>query len=326
MLPIARHLAYVLCLVLAAYPLLAKESIEDVGRAFICHFQNKGDAGLVSDELRGPSAKDWTAEEMAAVRRALLAWDAALDNAAPRRLKVGLYWIDFHASGRGVSLGGSILQMVFPHPLSEGAQQVWTRPELIWREGREIEPEGYDILLAFNSKPGLLYLSEEASAAIGSRYDFQSVVMHEVGHSLGIASGLRGAEHDGDAMRTLYHSANGGKTMFYTTFDTLMRNALGESVVERAARRLAESGVASGFNTGERITLAGSPLTIYNPPTFKAGTSGDHFDKADALMQSKCPRGTYLRCITAEELGVMHLMGWKVKSPPLPAPTPQPGD
>ncbi len=310
---VPRILACLLCLVLTLCPLAAKESVLEVGRAFTCHFQNKGDAGLVADELSGPSAKDWTAEEIAAVRRALLAWDDALAGAPPRRLRVGLYWIDFARFGQGVSIGGSIVQIVPPGRLEEGAQRVLTRPELVWREGGEPAAKGYDILLAFNSRPGLLYFGEAADGRIGERYDFQSVVMHEVGHALGIGSALRGARRDGSATRLLYHTENGGKTMFYTTFDALMRNAQGESVVGLAARRLAETGVASSFNAGDSITLAGSPLTILNPPTFKLGTSCDHFDKADALMQGKCPRGSYLRRITAEELGVMRLMGWKTR-------------
>ncbi len=317
---VARHLvrllAGVLCFTLVCCPLAAKESVVEVGRAFTCHFQNKGDAGLVADELRGPSAKDWTAEETAAVRRALEAWDAALADTPPRRLRVGLYWIDFESFGRGLSIGGSIVQIVPPGSHAEGAQRVLTRPELVWREGGE-PGAGYDILLAFNCRPGLLYFGEAADDSIGERYDFQSVVMHEVGHALGIGSALRGVRRDGESTRLLYHTENGGRTMYYTTFDTLMHNAQGESVVRLAARRLAETGVASGVNTGERITLAGSPLTIHNPVRFKLGTSGDHFDKADALMQPKCPPGRYLRRITPEERGVMRLMGWNIRDIPL---------
>ncbi len=307
-----RTLACVLCLILALCPLSAKESVVDVGRAFTCYFQNKGDAGLVSEELRGASARDWTPAEIDAVRRALQAWDDVMADAPPRRLRVGLYWIDFDAFGRGFSLGGSIVQIVPPKALTEGAQMVLTRPELVWREGGE-PGEGYDILLAFNGRPGLLYFGREESEAIGMRYDFQSVVMHEVGHALGIGSALRGALREGALIRLLYHRENGGRTMFYTPFDALMRNGKGESVVELAARRLAESGVPSGFAAGDAISIAGSPLAIYNPPSFKLGSSGDHFDKADALMQSQCPRGSFLRRITAEELGVMKLMGWKVR-------------
>ena len=319
-----RTLACICCLVLTLCPLAAKESIVEVGRAFTCYFQNAGDAGLVSAELRGSSARDWTAEEIGAVRRALEAWDDALADDPPRRLRVGLYWIDFESFGRGMSIGGSIVQVVPPASPADGAQKVLTRPELVWREGGEPGP-GYDILLAFNGRGGLFYVGEEAGSDIGARFDFQSVVMHEAGHALGISSALRGAVREGETLRTVYRTANGGRgrTMLYTTFDTLMRNADGESVVELAARRLAEGGLPSGFNAGEVLSLAGSELTIYNPPSFKDGSSGDHFDKPDALMQPKCPRGTYLRRITEPELGVMRLMGWRVRegaSPASPAP------
>ncbi len=296
------------CLILSLCPLTGNERVVEVGKAFTCHFQNKGDEGLVADELRGPSAKDWTAEEIAAVRRALLAWDEVIETAPPRRLRAGLYWIDFESFGQGKSIGGSIVQIVTPDAAAEGAQRVFTRPEYLWREGRE-PGEGYDILLAFNSKTTLFYLDEAADDGIGARFDFQSVVMHEIGHALGIGSALRGAQREGGAMRTLSHTSPGGRCMLYTTFDTLMRNERGESVVELAARRFAETGVPSGFNTGERITLAGSSLTIHNPAIFKSGTSGDHFESTEALMQSKCPPGRYLRRITPEELGVMRLLG-----------------
>ncbi len=259
------------------------------------------------------SCRDWTEEARAAVRRALEAWDAVIAQEPPRRITVGLYWMDFAAMGRGISMGGSTVQIVPPAPLVPGALLVQTRPERVWRDGVEVDAsQGYDILLCFNCSPGLFYFGAEAGADIGMRHDFQSVIMHEVGHGLGITSAVRRALPQGARLCTACQTVNGGKTMLYTAFDALMVNAAGERVVERAAAQLARTGLASGFDAGETIGLAGSPLRIYNPPAFKSGSSVTHVDREGALMRSSYLPGSFQRLITKEEQGLMKLMGWKV--------------
>ncbi len=305
--------ALALSLLLTAFPLHAKETVLDVGDSFTCHFQNAGDTGKASTDLGGSSMKDWTAEEIAAVKRALLAWDEAITQQPVRRVTVGLYWMDFAAKGRGRSMGGSTVQLVPPKSLAAGPQQIFVRPEKVWRDGENLDPaRGYDILLCFNTRPGLFYFGAKAKGDINMAHDFQSVVMHEVGHGLGITSAVRGAGRDGSVIRTLYQKA-GGKTFLYTSFDALMRNNKGERVVDLAARMMAERGIPSGFAAGEKISIKGSKLPIANPAQFKQGSSVTHFDKDGILMQSSFAPGSFHRDITREEREVMGLMGWKVK-------------
>ncbi len=307
-----RRLALAFGLLLAATPLSATETVLEVGEDFVCYFQNKGDSGKAGTDLGGSSSRDWTKEEIAAVKRALLEWDEAITQKPARRVTVGLYWMDFAAKGRGRSMGGSTVQLVPPRSLSPGGQLIYLRPEKVWRDGENLDPaQGYDILLCFNSRPGLFYFgAKEGDTNLA--HDFQSVVMHEVGHGLGITSAVRGAGRDGNSLRTLYQKMGAG-TYVYTTFDALMRNSKGERVVELAARMMAERGIPSGFTAGEKIRIEGSSLTIANPPQFKQGSSVTHFDKDGILMQSSFAPGSFHREITRAEREVMGLMGWKVK-------------
>ncbi len=307
--PLLRCVACLAALALAPLPLHAKETVVDVGDSFTCHFQNAGDTGLAHTDLGGSSNKDWTEEEIAAIRRALEAWDDAITQAPLRRVTVGFYWMDFAAKGRGGSMGGSTVQLVPPGGMSPGGQQIFTRPERVWRDGVEVKgaASGYDILICFNSRPGLFYFGKKAGSAIGGAHDFQSVVMHEVGHGLGITSAVRGARQGQAVFQTA------GNTMLFTCYDGLMYNAKGERVVEKAVQNMAQAGLASSFKTGEEISIKGSPLTIYNPPQFKAGSSVTHVDKDDALMQHSFAPGSFHRKISKEELGLMELMGWQVK-------------
>ncbi len=299
---------------LSAAPLFAKETVMNVGKAFTCYFQNAGDAGRANQDLGGASCKNWTKEEIECVRFALQAWDNVIEQAPSRRVSVGLYWIDFAAKGRGGSMGGSTVQLVPPSKVAPGGMQIFTRPERVWRDGVQLaDNRCYDILLCFNNRAGLFYYGVKEDRSIGARHDFRSVIMHEVGHGLGITSAVRGARPMGAGMMAVYQTFNNGKTMLFTTFDGLMRNAKGERVVERAVMNMAKTGVAGGFNTGEKITLAGSPLSIYNPPRFKGGSSITHVDKADALMRSSFAPGMFRRKITKEEQHLMKLMGWKIK-------------
>ncbi len=300
-------------LMLSALPVMAKETVLNVGKAFTCYFQNAGDAGLANQDLGGASNKNWTKEEMDCVKRALEAWDAVIDNKPVRRLTVGLYWIDFAAKGRGGSMGGSTVQIVPPRSMTPGGNQVFTRPEKVWRDG--VNPGDnrvYDILLCFNCRPGLFYFGAQEKRSAAKSHDFQSVVMHEVGHSLGITSAVRRATAKGNGAPTVFQQA-GKSVMLFTAYDGLMRNAKGERVVEVAVKQMAQTGVASGFKTGEKISIHGSNLTIYNPPVFKGGSSVTHVDKKNILMQSSFMPGSFHRKITDVEITLMKLMGWKVK-------------
>ncbi len=307
-------LAALVLLPLASAPLHAKETVLDVGDSFTCYFQNAGDTGKASTDLGGSSSKNWTKEEIESVKRALLAWDEVITQQPARRVTVGLYWMDFAAKGRGRSMGGSTVQLVPPKSLTAGPQQIFVRPEKVWRDGENLDPSrSYDILLCFNTRPGLFFFGSKAKGDIGMQHDFQSVVMHEVGHGLGITSAVRGAGRDGSAIRTINQKA-GAKTFLYTAFDALMRNSKGERVVALAANMMAARGIPSGFTTGEKISIEGSKLTIANPPQFKQGSSVTHFDRDGILMQSSFAPGSFHRNITQDEQEVMGLMGWKVKS------------
>ncbi len=300
-------------LILSVMPVSAKEIVLNVGEAFTCYFQNAGDAGLANQDLGGASNKNWTKEEMDCVKRALAAWDAVIDNKPARRLTVGLYWMDFAAKGRGGSMGGSTVQIVPPQSITPGGNQVFTRPERVWRDGVNLGANKvYDILLCFNCRPGMFYFGAQEKRSAGKSHDFQSVVMHEVGHSLGITSAVRRAMGNGRGAGTVFQQA-GRSAMLFTAYDGLMRNAKGERVVEAAVKQMAATGVAVGFKTGEKITVHGSNLTIYNPPVFKGGSSVTHVDKNNILMQSSFMPGSFHRKITDVELTLMKLLGWNVK-------------
>jgi len=148
-------------------------------------------------------------------------------------------------------------------------------------------------------------------------YSWQSVVMHEVLHSMGFYDGI--ANNTGGL-------ANAGYTIFdsFTTLGT-GGGAVAFTSYTTDAQRLAAITSNNLFWTGSFGVAAngGNPVKLYAPATYESGSTYSHIDPsqtgAGGLLFPALSSNTYFAGPTAVELGIMRDMGWSIAAVPEPA-------
>ncbi len=298
-------LAAAACVCWAAAPLFSAETVTIAG-FFDCTFYDDGESGIDGTK----SMSNWTSEQKAAMGRALTTWADTVVNTPGRNLKVGLFWGQYDNPN---VLGSAGSPWLYDPDSPAEKEQVFTLVESVWRNNETISYDNtYDFVVNF-SKDWIdnFYFGADPTGITSSQLDFESIVLHEVGHAMGITS----TTNYDNSQVSFFHQND---TVYYTTFDSLLLNAKGESVVDLAAK----SGTASGFTLGETLSLSGTELLAYNPNSWEPGSSIAHVDAQSdpmALMQPSISRNTIRREMTASELQLMSRMNWVIASIPEPA-------
>ncbi len=283
----------------------AAETVVNVGDSFTCYFQNAGDNRYAGDSnYPYASAKDWTAEEMACVQRALQMWDDVITSESKRRVRVGVYWVDFSVENLNQGLAASKPMSYLSTMPTSSVYQSNTYAESLWREGQDITSWSYskndyssfDINVYVNTQ--FLQSFYTGTDTTTTLYDFQSVMAHEIGHNLGFASM---AKKDGTFTQMI-------GTTYYTAFDSIMVGADGKSLLEK----LQEDKTASVFTLEEKITLEGTDLSVYNPWVWASESSMTHVNGGENLMYYTLQPGQIKRELTDEEIQLLGAMGWAV--------------
>ncbi len=285
--------------------MLNAEQIVNVGDTFKCYFIDEGETGRsdTAAQLRiTASSATWTSEQIRAATSALTTWDNLIGNTPGRTLTVGLYWENI--SGNTLAYAGSN----YFYYKTPGLQKVSTFAEDIWKNGsiRADNETSYDIYIVCNSGQTNFYFGEVPFTGGSStgKWDFQSVLTHEIGHGLGFLSMTTSA----GTFQTVQDSAGNSPTL-YTAFDELMTDESGTKLIDKA--KADPSAVV--FTAGEKILLEGTNLTVYNPTTWAVGSSMSHVDSVsdpDALMQYSLLNDISRRSLTEAEIGLMRQMGW----------------
>ncbi len=282
-----------------------EETVVNVGDSFTCYFQNAGDNRYSGDsDYPYASASDWSDEAKACVQRALQMWDDVITSDASRRVRVGVYWVDFSVEklNSGLAACNPMLQLS-TNPTST-VYKSSTYAESLWRDGVDITPWSFsksdyttfDITVYVNTQYAqMFYYGTDLTTTL---YDFQSVIAHEIGHNLGFASL---AKDNGAFIQMI-------GTTYYTTFDSLMVGADGKSLLEE----LQADPTASVFTLGETISLEGSELTAYNPMWWADASSMTHVNGGENLMYYSMTPGQVKRELSDAEVELMGLMGWSV--------------
>ena len=180
--------------------------------------------------------------------------------------------------------------------------------------GEQVNSPGeYEMEASFNKDFGNWYLGTDGPTP-SSKYDFVSVVLHELGHGLGFSG--------------LFYSTSGKGAYSYGNdnlagiFDQFIINQKDQKLVNKIL--FPESSVAlnlqltSGwlaFNT----TLAGSPLPrLYAPATWNEGSSIYHLDEdtypagnPNSLMTPFTGMGEAIHNPGPATLAIMYEIGWR---------------
>ncbi|MEG1740977.1 MAG: hypothetical protein RR250_06600 [Akkermansia sp.] len=245
-------------------------------------FLNQGDKidGYVTE-----SAKTWGGDQIACVGRALNAWMDVLGVKAPTR---NINVIFKYSSGSAV--GGSSSLWTKKETSEDGTYAIQSSSaEALWKEGYDDNSKNkYDIVVNLSPDKNF-YTGEDVTGLASDQYDMQSIIFHEIGHSLGFHSNCSG------------WCGSDKELPLFTTWDLLMKDSNGNPV----------SATNNDYKIGETFTIGSANKPIYNVTGNGSGMS--HL-LGDFVMQPGADDGTAHRTLTKAEIQLMREMGWTIGS------------
>ena len=149
----------------------------------------------------------------------------------------------------------------------------------------------------------------------GNQYDFQSVAMHEIMHSLGVLSGIEGP---------VSMDSN------WTTYDSFLSTSTGTSVINpnyswNTAYNANLTGANGGlyFDGPNAVAVYGGPVPLYTPGSWASGSSVTHLNPTPVrptgttayLMDPSDGYGPGVRVITPVEIGILKDLGYLIVTP-----------
>jgi hypothetical protein len=185
-------------------------------------------------------------------------------------------------------------------------------------QGVDVEPGVPDIEADFSSAFTNWYYGTDGSTPDG-KYDFVSVVLHELGHGLGFAG-------------SLYVEGGLGKSYFpspfYARYDRLVENGAGTAITSFTRGSATLAGQLQSNNlffdgTATRAANGGSPARLYAPSTWDDGSSFSHLNEStfpagnvNSLMTPQIGDGEAIHTPGPIALGMFKDQGWGVNGAP----------
>jgi hypothetical protein len=204
--------------------------------------------------------------------------------------------------------------------------------------GRDLDTAHPEITANFNSTFPSWYLGTDGRPGAES-YDFESVVLHELGHGLGLVGTLDGLSPPNwdDQGRGYWGLDSPGDAP--TIFDRFIVDGAGTDALNTTTYpqgSTALGGLLRGAAGGGQwkgaagvAAAGGSRPKIYSPANFEPGSSVSHLSEsaypagtANALMTPYIQNGESLHDPGPIVRGMFADMGWTVSTTPAPAPTP----
>ncbi|MGC1273647.1 MAG: PEP-CTERM sorting domain-containing protein [Planctomycetaceae bacterium] len=139
-------------------------------------------------------------------------------------------------------------------------------------------------------------------------FDLFSVALHEFTHALGFASVI---QPDG---------TSGLADNLYSTFDSFLRDSLGDPLIDAAGNFIADSSVLTSGSVFFE-TAAGAMIELYAPNPFAPGSSLSHVDLDDSVMSFSIFNGEMQRTYSADELAILGTIGYDVQVAAVPEPS-----
>ncbi|MCC1485451.1 T9SS type A sorting domain-containing protein [Winogradskyella immobilis] len=254
-------------------------------------------------------------------------WSNQLDSPVPIRVDANFGPLDPGVLGGagpnglvGLTFDGGVTATFFARALAEQILGIETTDTNDPNDPNDDENPSNDIIATFSSTANFYFGTDENTPS--NQIDFVTVVLHELGHGLGIL-GL-GNVNDTDAMGdpqtpTLGFINPGG---FPSVWDEFIENGSGTSILDfgdPSADLLREFTSNDLFSNGPITTFQNNGIlpSIYAPDPFRSGSSYSHWDEdiyppgnLNSLMTPFVSNGEAIHDPGTVTLGFMEDMGW----------------
>jgi hypothetical protein len=250
----------------------------------------------------------FSAEAQTAFQYAVDIWAGLLDSSVTINiiatwtpLDTGVLGSAGSASLYGNFSGAPALNTWFPNALADK------------RACGNVGGEAYDIVANFNSTFPDWYFGTVDPVPF-NKWDFVTVVLHEIGHGLGFAGSFTTVSA---GIGRWDSSLNVGIPAIYTRF---VRDGAGTAITSYTSPSAAlattlQGGTSGVFWTGRFGTAGNSGVqpTLYSPNPWEQGSSFSHFNQATyetELMKPALPNGVAIHTPGTRTLGVLRDIGW----------------
>jgi hypothetical protein len=243
----------------------------------------------------------FTEEAQAAFQYAVDIWSSLLISEVV--IKIEANWEDIPGNTLGYAFGDVLLQdgIIYPYALADKIAGV---------DLSEGEP---DIYATFDSGTNWYYGTDGLTPF--SDFDFVSVVLHEIGHGLGVTgSAYYGVDDNG-----YYWNGN---MMFIYDYFVETGDSVNISSLSNGTSELAQALISEDLFWDGDIANSNSPLgrpRMYSPPWWIQGSSLSHLDEStypsgdlNSLMTPSISNGEAVHSPGGIGLGILADIGWSV--------------
>jgi hypothetical protein len=275
---------------------------------------------LVKDGVRAESANItvnyigiWDPQAVTAFEQAVSIWETLLTS--PVEIRVNATWENL---GPGV-LGGAGPANFRRNFANAPVLDTWyPRATADKLAGTDLDPGTQDINAQFNSAFSDWYFGTDGQPPF-DKYDFVSVVLHELGHGLGFTGSMRVGGGCGTGL-----GCWGSGTIFPFIYDRFAVNGSAQSLIDtnlfgnpspELAAQLTSNNVF--FNGPSAVKINGGNVKLYAPNPFASGSSYSHLDEIfngtpNALMTFSASNGEAIHSPGNVTLCMFKDMGWTV--------------
>jgi uncharacterized repeat protein (TIGR01451 family) len=260
----------------------------------------------------------WTPQAQAAFQHAVDIWASIIQSSVPIMIEA-----EWTALPSGVLGGAGPADYARNFPAAPQSNTWYPIALANALAGSDLSPSYPDVDAVFNSNFSDWYFGTDGNPPSG-RYDFTSVVLHEIGHGLGFSG-------TADVSGNL--GSWGSGTSSPDIFDRFPENAVGQTLFDfpNYSAALADQLTGGGgglFFDGPNAVAGngGAPPKLYAPYPWENGSSYAHLDEntfdntPHALMTPSIGSGEALHNPGAVTLGIFQDLGWPLTNVPQPEP------
>ena len=262
----------------------------------------------------------FTPEAQAAFQLAIDIWETQITSTVP--IKVTAQW-----SALGDGILGSAGPTTFIRDFTNAPQPGTFYPIALANKlaGTDLKTSQSDISANFSSVRSDWYFGSGATPA--GKYNFTSVVLHELGHGLGMV----GSESYTQGSGSWGYQSTLTSTLYPTIYDRFVVNGAGKRMLDTATFSNPSTTLGSFYTSGNlfvdgvQAKSANSDVSpqLYAPATWSDGSSVSHLDEMtypkgnpNSLMTPKISSGESIYDAGPIVRGMFADMGWEIDNAP----------